>query len=329
MASYVEAISTANKVVTPVIAAAREFGTFATNARRTLRFATDHIPARRKRKSRSLTKTSTYTPSKYSYSTPRNKFMARRRISRRPYRRRRRTRRTRAVSSKRMVGIVRRELRKTVDVHRLNTTTTWTETTGGTNLRLIPGELGVWHIGNTITRGTEHKNRIGNEIKMLGMNTRIFCENRSQFKMGVRIMLVQHKRPLQNPDVDIWEDNDNDATGNNDNMDDGNTGTEYINSFNQLYRKVNKMKFNLLANTVFYCERNTAEGTKTCNRMFRKFYKMSRKMTYDEDSTDSSTLYPTIKLLVFYNYMTSDVVSSTDQFNRPKITMETAEYFLP
>lgn len=178
---------------------------------------------------------------------------------------------------------------------------------------LHSGEPLVWNLGNSISRGTQHFARTGSHIRYLGFNFRLFVENKlPDAKLGVRLMLLKLKYPGAAVKDKLFEDNDNAGDEIADDMEGGNvTATStHLNKLHQLYRPINKDRFELKFNTVFFCDRaskvgDTSTNTRVANRFYHHFFKINQDFTYDDDE-----VVPTYKLVMMYQYITSEPIPS-------------------
>lgn len=228
-------------------------------------------------------------------------------------------------------SIARKEINKTVEIKHNHV---YGATNGSSGDLVSPtaaptikcGELVLNNtLGSTIPRGFNHAAYDGSHLRYLGLKLNMFVENLSaNTKLGVRVMLLKLKRPGQNTENKLFLDNDNTAAGETaDGTLGGTDGTNHINDLFQLYKPINKNRFDVKYNKVFFCDRNLPNDTRVANRYFQHYFKVNEDMTFDDQSIDD----PVYRLVVYYQYLTTSAVVDTIV---PKLVIgECTEYFIP
>lgn len=215
-------------------------------------------------------------------------------------------------------SIARKEVNKAVEIKRNPYYRSTNGISADLGAGLHAGEALIWLLGNNISRGTTHVSRDGSHINYLGANFRVFVENKCHdAKMGVRVMLVKPKYPGSAVTSKLFQDNDNNAEESPDNLEGGNViaTSTHLNNLYQLYKPINKDRYEVKYNKVFFCDRaeravvdsngNQTNSPRVANRFFQKYFKINDDIAYDNDSP--TNIY---KIILFYQYITTSPLPS-------------------
>lgn len=195
--------------------------------------------------------------------------MAYTRKSKKSSRRRRPKRRSAASVAK---SVVRRELRKNVEMKR--------KYTAGTELTVSTLSQGTnWYDLSSIDLGTGRDNRIGHEIVAKGIHLTGALHNNGSTTNYVRMVVIQqHTQDALSSASDVFEKNVS-----NDDFS-GTTGMQ------TMYYPLQKVDFKVLYHRIFKLNPAGTAGIADESRMFKKFIKLNRKVRFEQQTAEGDNL---------------------------------------
>lgn len=157
------------------------------------------------------------------------------------------------------------------------------------------GTLYSYQLGKDIAKGTNQGNRTGSSVYYRGLDVRMAVTNNlasQAHNIRMRIMLLRNKRAATSNLTDMFHPL-------SDTNDPQSYDTSTISKPAQLIKQINKNKFEVFYDKVYYLPINRDSNAVPKTQLIKFFVKVNRKFTFNQEADAENRILPDMNVLFF------------------------------